>query len=101
MINFKFPEEKAYITHFAEKMGDQKALALIDAGEVGSEQDAVHLSLFFWRMVDQSIEDEEQDSPRLFNETNEFWNEKIMYSISGYLQRAGFEHIWERVSDGQ
>lgn len=101
MISFKFPEEKIYLTHFAKKMGDKKAIAFIQSGRVESEQDAEHLSLFFWRMVDQSIEDEEQNVPRLFNESNEFWNEKIMYSISGYLQRAGFEHIWERVSDAQ
>jgi hypothetical protein len=101
MIKFKFPEEKAFLTLYAEKMGDQKVITFIQFGRVESEQEAEHLSLFFWRMVDRSNEDQEQNAPRLFNESNEFWNEKIMYSISGYLQRAGFEHIWERVSDGQ
>ncbi|HEY6528241.1 MAG TPA: hypothetical protein VIZ65_06070 [Cellvibrionaceae bacterium] len=101
MIIFKFPEEKTYITHFAEKIGDSKLIQILEAGEVRSEQDAEYLSVFFWRMVDESIADEQQGIRPLFIESNEFWNEKIMYSISGYLRRAGFGHIWEKVSDTQ
>lgn len=101
MLRFKSPEEKTYITHFAEKMGDSKLVEIIKTGAVKTEQDAEYLSLFFWQMVDQSIEDDIQKLPRLFIEPNEFWNEKIMYSIAGFLQQAGYEHIWETVSDAQ
>ncbi|MFO1369453.1 MAG: hypothetical protein U1F46_10700 [Marinagarivorans sp.] len=101
MITYKFPEEKKYIIHFAEKMGDKKIIHILESGKVESAQDAEYLSLFFWRMVDRSIEDDVHNIPRLFSESNEFWNEKIMYSIAGYLQRAGYEHIWEKISDAQ
>ncbi|MBU6950855.1 hypothetical protein [Hahella sp. HN01] len=101
MITFKFPEEKEYVSHYARKMNDSRALNILEAGEAGSEDEAEYLSRFFWRMVDKSIEDEEQGEPSLFVESNEFWNEKIMYSISGYLERQGYESIWEKVSDEQ
>lgn len=101
MLRFKSPEEKTYITHFAKKMGDSKLVEMIKTGKVKTEQDAEYLSLFFWRMVDQSIEDDMHNIPRLLTQPNEFWNEKIMYSIAGHLQRAGYEHIWEHVSDAQ
>ena len=28
----------------------------------------------------------------------EFWNEKLMYSFSGYLERSGFESEWDEFS---
>lgn len=101
MIMYKFPEESAYIIHYAKKMNDTKALDLLQQGEVNSKEDAEYLSCFFWRMVDKSIEDEEQGVSSLFVESNEFWNEKIMYSISGYLERNGYEDVWKKVSDAQ
>ena len=57
-------------------MGDSKLVEIIKTGAVKTEQDAEYLSLFFWQMVDQSIEDDIQKLPRLFIEPNEFWNEK-------------------------
>jgi hypothetical protein len=101
VIKFKFPEEKEYVVHFAKKMDDTKLLSIIQSGEVKSEEEAEYLSKFFWRMVDKSIEDEELGISSVFVESNEFWNEKIMYSISGYLERIGYENIWENIADAQ
>lgn len=101
MITYKFPEEKEYVLHYAKKMNDLPALCILESGCVSSKDEAEYLSQFFWRMVDQSVEDEEQGVPSLHIESNEFWNEKLLYSISGYLERNGYEEVWEKVSDSQ
>ncbi len=55
----------------------------------------------FWKMVDASIEDEENKTKLPWVEGAEFWNEKLMYSFSGYLERSGYESEWDEVSDKQ
>ncbi|MCG8611191.1 MAG: hypothetical protein MI864_11695 [Pseudomonadales bacterium] len=101
MIAYKFPEERNYALHYATKMNDSRAIELLETGEVRSEEDAEYFSEFFWRMVDSSIEDEENGLAPIYTESNEFWNEKLLYSISGHLERIGFGMVWERVSDSK
>ena len=50
-------------------------------------------------MVYLSIEDEQSGNELPWEEGAEFWNEKIMNSISGYLERAGYEKEWDEVAD--
>jgi len=97
MIEYKFKEENEYILHYAKKLNDDKTLELIKAGIVKNSNDAVYLSKFFWRMVDSSIEDEESGAELPWPEGAEFWNEKIMNTLSGYLERAGYEDEWDSV----
>ena len=99
MIKYKFPEEREYVLHYAKRMSDSTALGIFETGEVNSIEEAEYLSRFFWRMVDKSIEDEEQGMPPLHVESNEFWNEKLLYTISGYLEREGYEDVWSTISD--
>ena len=101
MIEYKFIEEPDYIQYFAKKLNDKRALELLDKGEVKNSDDAIYLSNFFWRMVDKSIEEEQSGIELPWPEGAEFWNEKLMNSISGYLQRAGYENEWDCVVDEQ
>ena len=101
MIRYKFEEEPKYAMYYARRLGDDRALSLIEAGEVGSSEDAFYLSDFFWRMVDASIADEKNEEELPWSEGAEFWNEKLMNSISGYLERAGYEREWDEVLDRQ
>lgn len=101
MIKYKFPEEHAYALHYAEKMNDSRASLLLESGNVCCEEDAEYLSEFFWRMVDSSIEDEESGLEPFHTESNEFWNEKLLYTISGHLEKLGFGRVWEKVSDSK
>jgi hypothetical protein len=52
-------------------------------------------------MVDVTIKDAKNRVELPWNERGEYWTEKIMYSISGYLERAGFLEEWEAISDEQ
>jgi len=101
MIEYKFKEEKEYILHYARKLNDVKTIELIKAGTVNNSDEALYLSRFFWEMVDSSIEDEESGIELPWPEGAEFWNEKIMNTLSGYLDRAGYEDEWDSVVDEQ
>lgn len=101
MISYRFDEEKDYLIYFARRLNDNLTQAILEKGTVASSAEAEHLSRFFWQMVDKSIEDEQQKVQLPWPESAEFWNEKTMRSISGYLERAGYESVWEQVSDEQ
>ena len=100
-IIYKFPEEIEFAKHYAEKLNDELTLSILNAGEVKNSAEARHLSMFFWNMVDRSIEDRDNKVHLPWPEGGEFWSEKLLYSFSGYLERAGFEDEWEEISDMQ
>lgn len=100
-IVYKFPEEIEFAKHYAEKLNDKITLSILGAGEVKNSAEAKHLSLFFWNMVNKSVEDKNNKILLPWPEGGEFWSEKLLYSISGYLERAGFENEWEEISDLQ
>lgn len=101
MIQYRFSEESDYVSYYAKKLNDTVTLEILRRGEVLSEDEATHLSRFYWRMVDASIEDEKNNVILPWAEGAEFWNEKLMNSLSGYLERAGYEEQWDRVVDEQ
>lgn len=100
-IIYKFPEEIEFAKHYAEKLNDELTLSILNTGEVKNSPEARHLSMFFWKMVDRSIEDRNNKVLLPWPEGGEFWSEKLLYSFSGYLERAGFEDEWEEISDMQ
>lgn len=101
MITYKYDGELRFAKYYANKLKDNKALAILESGVVKNKDEAQYLSNFFWRMVDSSIEDEKLKAPLPWSESAEFWTEKLMYSISGYLERSGYADAWEKESDKQ
>ena len=101
MIEYRFKEELEYARHYANKLEDSDVDKVLTSGEVKNRNEALCLSTFFWKMVDASIEDEENKTKLRWIEDAEFWNEKLMYSFSGYLERSGYEREWGEVSDKQ
>jgi len=96
MIEFKYPEERDVIYFFAGKLQNSH-VAKILANELALDKETVlHLSEFFWKMVDCSIECTSNDGYP-WSDGAEFWNEKIMSSIRVYLERGGFIDIWDSV----
>lgn len=101
MITYKFEEEFQYVMHYANKLDDKTTISILERGEVRDSNEATHLSEFFWKMVDASIEDEKAGVELPWTEGAEFWNEKIMNSLAGYLERVGYEKEWgELLRDG-
>ncbi len=101
MIRYKFDEEVEVIRHYASILNNDAVLNIINSGELKNNQEAEVISEFFWAMVNKSIENEESGIELPWPECAEYWNEKMLNSLSGCLERAGYEEVWDRVSDKQ
>lgn len=101
MISYRFDEERQFALHYAHQLEDALTLSILESGRVRNRDDAIHLSRFFWRMVDASIADEKAGIELPWDENAEFWTEKLLHTFSGYLQGAGYEAAWDEVSDQQ
>ena len=101
MLTYKFEEEFLFAKYYAEKLDDEKTSRILEKGFVSDAKEASHLSEFFWKAVDAAIADEKNKQSLPWNESNQFLTEKLLQSISGYLDRAGFEKEWDEVSDRQ
>jgi hypothetical protein len=95
MISYRLEQEKEVFIHFAELLNDDKAKFILEAGEVTDDEEARYLSQFFWRVVNKSVEIKQNNDPWPFENGGEFWLEKLHNSIGGYLERAGYEDIWD------
>jgi hypothetical protein len=101
MIKFKLEEELEFAQHYASKLNDELTVSILKNGQVKNKVEAMHLSRFFWNMVDTLVKDTKNNIEFPCTESAEFLTEKIMYSISGYLERAGFGKEWKNISDEQ
>jgi hypothetical protein len=101
LIKYKTEEEQEFIKHYASELKDELTIKILNNGQVEGKEEAIHLSRFFWKMVDASVEDSKNNIKFPWVESTEFLTEKIMYSISGYLERAGYSKEWENISDEQ
>lgn len=101
MIKYKSEEELEFAKHYASELNDELTTEILNNGQVKNKEEAIHLSRFFWKMIDASIEDTQNNIEFPWAESAEFLTEKIMYSISGYLERTGFGAEWGNISDEQ
>lgn len=99
MIDFQTREVKDFALFYAKKIGNPKAVKIIERLEVTNIEEANCISNFFWDLVDAAIKERESDNAEKWDHGSEFLSEKVMYAISGYLERAGYENEWERISD--
>ena len=96
MIEYRYDEEKTVALYFAELLVDAVAKSIIEKSEITSREEAVHLSKFFWNMVNKSAE----GNIKLPCEgSSEYWLEKLYNSLGGYLERAGYEKEWDTEVD--
>ncbi len=50
-------------------------------------------------MLDLSAQDEEKNTVILGEKSLQFWMERLMNIIGGYLQKIGYRYEWEKVCD--
>ena len=65
MIEYRFPEEKVILLHYAGKMHSDLAKKIILKGHVDGKNEAKALSKFYWNMVDVAVGDEGHGVPVL------------------------------------
>ena len=95
MIEYKFPEEKEFILHYAKILNKPKIIAIINTGYVNSSKDAFLLAKFFWEMVDEIVKDKESHKVIAGQTDLEAWNEYVFESIRAYLRNNGYEKEWD------
>lgn len=101
MIEYQFAEEKDFATYYAKMLNRPIVLSILNRGFVGTEAEAKELSIFFWNMVDRSIEDEQQGITGKWHSDSKFWTEKLLQTFSGHLEATGYSYIWDDEVDNQ
>lgn len=101
MIEYQFEEEKEYATFYAGDLDRPMILSILNRGYVETKDEAKALSIFFWDMVDKSIQNEKAGIKLKWPENAEFWNEKLLHTFSGHLESTGYLDIWDKEVDKQ
>ena len=95
MIEYKYPEEKEFLLHYAKKLNQPSVEAIINAGQVSSSEEASLISKFFWKMVDEVVTDKERGEIVAGQADLEAWNEYVFDSIRAHLRNSGYEKEWD------
>lgn len=95
MIEYRFPEEKAILLHYADKMHFDLAKTIILKWAVDGKSEAKALSEFYWEMADVAVADEGLGVPMLEAEGVAAWIEYIFHSLNGYLVSNGYAEEWD------
>ena len=101
MLNYQFEEEKDYATYYAKELERPIILTILNRGQVKNADEAKALSVFFWDMVDKSIQNERNGVTLRWTESAEFWNKKLLHTFSGHLKSVGYTDIWDQIVDEQ
>lgn len=96
MIEYRFPEEKEILLHYARNMRDSSAERIIINGGVENDLEAEALTSFYWSMVDRAIEDGGVGISAIESEGVEPWMEYIFHSLNGYMVSNGYTAQWDK-----
>ncbi len=96
MIEYCYDEERIVALFLSKILHDELAKNIIEKGGVSSTEEAVHLSKFFWRMVNISAT---EDIELPCEGSTQYWTEKLYNSIGAYLENAGYEKEWNEEID--
>lgn len=102
MLNFSEHNAPAqYIaSHYARITGNDYALRVISQdADITTPEEAEEITRFYWAMVDLAVEDQEQGKEIEGATDLEFWMEKLLNILMGYLNRIGYGDNWAKVSD--
>lgn len=102
MLNFSGRDQKAQdvCLYYVDKLGAETLKDILQSNApVTSKDEALQLSKFFWKMLDASIADRDNGVEVLGETDLQFWMERSMNIISGYLSKIGYEEEWEKATD--
>lgn len=94
MIPYSLPEEKDFLKQYAELLGDQVAMRVIDRDAIISKDEAIKFAEFFWNAVDRSNQEDEKNGS-----SSEYILEKIIVTLMAYFNSSCFNAEWELVVD--
>lgn len=102
MLDFTGKDQKAQqvCLHYAKQFGAESLIKIIECKDsVGSKEEAIELSRFFWKMLEDAAGDRDRGIEVLGESDLQHWMERSMNIISGYLDNIGYEQEWDQVSD--
>ncbi|GLS25048.1 hypothetical protein [Marinibactrum halimedae] len=94
MIEYKIPEEKSTLLQYAQYLNDERSRLIIQRGILKTQEEAIHLANFYWKMVRLSNEKDQ-----ISNENSTYIMEKIMITLMAFFRSSNFEREWDEVLD--
>ncbi len=102
MLDFTGNDGKAKLVaiHYAEEFNNEIVLEILTQPRgVKNREEAITLSLFFWQVLDATARDHENGKVVLDEANLQYWVERLMNIIGGYLKKSGYEAEWDKVCD--
>ena len=102
MLDFSGGDEKAkqVMLYYADELGNCYVHNILTKSEnVKDSDEARKLAIFYWEMLDKSAEDKESGKVVLGETDLQYWVERLLNIVSGYLESMGYEKEWEKASD--
>lgn len=99
MIKFRFPEEKNALLHYAKTLGNRKVEKILHSDGIQSSEEARELASFFWKMVNRTVVDSENNVTIAGYNNLESLCEDIMQSLRSHFIATGHLDIWDEESD--
>ncbi|TQV83988.1 hypothetical protein FKG94_04765 [Exilibacterium tricleocarpae] len=102
MLDFSGNDQKAKLValHYANQFDDLITIELIEnKREVTDKDEARKLAEFYWKMLDASAEDQENGVKVLGEVGLQYWMERLLNIVGGYLSSIGYEDEWNKVCD--
>ena len=102
MLDFSENDEKAKLVamHYAEQFNNVIVLEILNESRgVKNKEEAKILSKFFWEVLDATAYDREKGNIILGEANLQYWVERLMNIIGGYLKKSGYETEWDKACD--
>lgn len=99
MIKFRFPEEKEALRHYAKTLNNTNIEAILQNDGIKTSDEARELASFFWKMVDQTVIDSDNNLVIAGYTNLQSLCEDLMQSLRSHFIATGHMEIWEEESD--
>lgn len=102
MLDFSGNDQKAkqVVLHYARELDNAFVFDLVNKDlDIRSKEEAIVLAEFYWAMLDKSAEDKEQGVIVLDEPDLQYWMERLMNIVGGYLSKIGYGDQWNQVCD--
>jgi hypothetical protein len=102
MLDFSGGDEKAELVllHYAKQFNDEFIIQLVERkADIQNRNEAICLAKFYWKILDSSAQDHENRVVVMGESDLQFWMERLLNIIGGYLSKIGYSHDWNVVCD--
>ena len=99
MIDYRHSAEKEILRHYANYIQDIAVLEILERGGIENSTEARQLASFFWKMVDLTVEDADNEKTVVGQTNLGSWCEDIMQTLRYHFTETGYMTEWEEESD--